>query len=63
MPLFQGKGGAVFDIDVPAEGTNLRENFDAKIESGDLVRVGEDEPAKPAKPAAKPKPDTEAPKE
>ncbi len=60
MALYKGKGGAVFEIEPPPEGSTRRENFDAQLEAGDLVPV--EETAKP-KPAAKPKPDTEAPKE
>ena len=49
MPPFKGAGGAVFEIDVPAEGTCARELHDAKIASGDLVAV---EPARKAAKAA-----------
>lgn len=48
MPKFRGSGGAVFDIDPPAEGTQAREHFDGKLASGALVLVEERAPkAKP----------------
>jgi hypothetical protein len=50
MPKFRGVGGAIFDIDIPKEGSYRRELHDAQVACGDLVPV--DEPAKKA-PAVK----------
>lgn len=52
MPKYQGRGGAVFEINPPAEGNPARKYFTEQLAAGDLVLV--DEPAKPkaAKPAA-----------
>lgn len=55
MALYRGKGGAVFEITPPDPGTNVREIFDAKIESGELTLVEPEKPARSGKPAqAKP---------
>lgn len=52
MALYRGAGGAMFDVTPPAEGSNLRDLFDAQVASGDLVAV-EPEPKKvPAKKVA-----------
>lgn len=44
MPAFMGKGGVVWELDVPAEGTIARERFDQQVADGDLVPVDEPKP-------------------
>ena len=39
----QGEGGGVWDMDVPPAGSHAREHFDAKIASGQLLVLGDDE--------------------
>jgi hypothetical protein len=40
----QGEGGAVFDLDVPADGTGRRELFDAQVADGRLQVLAEPDP-------------------
>lgn len=62
----RGEGGAVFDMDIPVEGTVRREAFDDAIAKGRLVVL--DEPAEPKrsrkakaeKPDPNPEPDEPA---
>ena len=35
----KGSGGAIWDMDVPAEGTMARERYDAQVASGELTFV------------------------
>lgn len=44
----RGEGGAVFDMDVPAEGTVRREVFDDALAKGRLVILSGDVPAEGA---------------
>lgn len=43
MALYRGRGGGVWEMDTPKEGTQQRERFDAQVASGDLVPVDESE--------------------
>jgi hypothetical protein len=60
MGAYMGKGGAVFEIAVPADGSVAREHFDSQVASGDLVEVKAEVKKTPpvAKPAAKAKADS-----
>lgn len=40
----QGEGGAVFDVDVPPDGTGQRELLDSQIKDGRLQVLAEPEP-------------------
>lgn len=51
MAKFMGAGGVVWDMDVPAEGTEARERFDAQVVNGQLVPVDVPSPEAPAKKA------------
>lgn len=51
MGAYRGTGGAVFEIDVPDEGTDARLLFDRRVESGDLVAVASETAAEDCKPA------------
>lgn len=44
MGAYRGSGGAVFEMDVPEEGSEARRLFDQQIDKGDLVPV-DSEPA------------------
>lgn len=57
--MIRGAGGATFEVDLPAEGSMRREQFDAQLARGEITIV-ESEP-KPArktqqKPASEPAP-------
>lgn len=52
MATYLGSGGASFEITPPAEGTNQREAFDARVAAGDLVLIEEPKKAPAAKKAA-----------
>lgn len=49
MPLFVGRGGVEWDIDIPTEGTHRRESFDRQVELGELVPVEKATKRAPAK--------------
>lgn len=53
MALFRGSGGAVFDIEIPAEGTRERERHDHQVASGDLVPAGTETKPATVKPAVR----------
>lgn len=51
--LVLGLGGATFEVDVPAEGTMRREQFDAQLARGEISIVETDDAGQ--KPEEKPK--------
>lgn len=48
MALYKGAGGVEWEITPPDEGTQQREDFDRKVENGELVLIDEPKPAKAA---------------
>lgn len=53
MALYEGAGGAVFEME-PPEGGNPLEQFEAKLASGELTLIDATAPKATAKPAPKP---------
>jgi hypothetical protein len=51
MATITGSGGATFEVDIPAEGTDARARFDADVASG-AITVTEAPKKTPAKKAA-----------